>query len=74
MPTTDPVRVRSRRDADPVPDSAGPHVDLTEFRDDHAPLEPALDRLRAAVELAELAELRDTLTEHIGNEGDAVLP
>ena len=68
--------------------SAGPHVDLSELSDDHAALGPMLDRLRrtadtfrarpdedAATALAvALAELRDTLTEHIGDEEPAVLP
>jgi hemerythrin-like domain-containing protein len=68
--------------------SAGPHVDLTELSDDHAALDPALHRLRAAADAfrarpgedtatalaVELAELRDTLTEHIGDEEAAVFP
>jgi hemerythrin-like domain-containing protein len=68
--------------------SAGPHVDLTELSDDHAALDPALDRLRAAADAfrarpgedtatalaVELAELRDTLTEHIGDEEASVFP
>jgi hemerythrin-like domain-containing protein len=68
--------------------SAGPHVDLTELSDDHAALDPALDRLRAAADAfrarpgedtatglaVELAELRDALTEHIGDEEASVLP
>ncbi|MGY1823294.1 hemerythrin domain-containing protein [Geodermatophilus sp. SYSU D00079] len=68
--------------------SAGPHVDLTELSDDHAALDPALHRLRdtadafrarpgedTATALAvELAELRDTLTEHIGDEEASVFP
>jgi hemerythrin-like domain-containing protein len=69
-------------------ESAGPHVDLSELSDDHAALDPMLDRLRAAAdgyqarpgevtatELAlALAELRDVLTEHIGEEELAVFP
>ncbi|MGY1709061.1 hemerythrin domain-containing protein [Geodermatophilus sp. SYSU D00758] len=68
--------------------SAGPHVDLTELSDDHAALDPALARLRAAADAfrarpgadtatamgAELAELRDSLTEHIGEEEAALFP
>jgi hemerythrin-like domain-containing protein len=68
--------------------SAGPHVDLTELSDDHAALDPALHRLRAAADAyrarpdedtatalaVELAELRDTLTEHIGDEEASVFP
>ncbi|MGR6965274.1 hemerythrin domain-containing protein [Geodermatophilus sp. URMC 61] len=68
--------------------SAGPHVDLTELSDDHAALDPALDRLRTAADAfrarpgedtatalaVELAELRDTLTEHIGDEEASVFP
>ncbi|MGY1690343.1 hemerythrin domain-containing protein [Geodermatophilus sp. SYSU D01105] len=68
--------------------SAGPHVDLTELSDDHAALDPALHRLRAAADAyrarpgedtataiaVELAELRDTLTEHIGEEEAALFP
>jgi hemerythrin-like domain-containing protein len=69
-------------------DSAGPHVDLSELSDDHAALTPMLDRLQTsgaafaarpgedtATALAvALAELRDTLTEHIGEEEAAVFP
>jgi hemerythrin-like domain-containing protein len=69
-------------------ESAGPHVDLTELSDDHAALSPMLDRLRAAADgyrarpgedtatalATALAELRDTLTEHIGEEEAAVFP
>ncbi|WP_448616236.1 hemerythrin domain-containing protein [Modestobacter sp. URMC 112] len=68
--------------------SAGRHVDLTELSDDHAALGSMLDRLRraadtfracpeedAATALAvELAGLRDSLTEHVGEEEGAVLP
>ena len=68
--------------------SAGPHVDLTELSDDHAALDPALDRLRASADAfrarpaedaatalaVELAELRDTLTGHIGDEEASVFP
>ena len=69
-------------------ESAGPHVDLSELSDDHAALDPMLDRLRAAVDgydarpgedtatalALALADLRDTLTEHIGEEEAAVFP
>lgn len=69
--------------------SAGPHVDLAELSDDHAGLDPLLDRIRAgarafaarpqdedtATALAvDLAELRDTLDEHIADEEASVLP
>lgn len=69
--------------------SAGPHVDLAELSDDHAALDPLLDRIRAgaaafgarpadedaATALAvDLAELRDTLDEHIADEEASVLP
>ncbi|MGY1986888.1 hemerythrin domain-containing protein [Blastococcus sp. SYSU DS0669] len=69
--------------------SAGSHVDLTELSDDHSALDPLLDRIRAgaaafaarpadedaATALAvDLAELRDTLEEHIADEEASVLP
>ncbi|PRY39358.1 hemerythrin-like domain-containing protein [Geodermatophilus tzadiensis] len=68
--------------------SAGPHVDLTELSDDHAALDPALARLRTTADAfrarpgedtatalaVELADLRDTLTEHIGDEEASVFP
>ena len=68
--------------------SAGRHVDLSELRDDHAALSPALDRLRrSAAALAarpdedtatalavELAELRDALDEHVREEEALVVP
>lgn len=68
--------------------SAGPSVDLSELRDDHAALEPALERLRRAGDAfaarpgedtatalaVELAELRDALVEHVGDEEAVVLP
>ncbi|MGY1592292.1 hemerythrin domain-containing protein [Geodermatophilus sp. SYSU D00708] len=68
--------------------SAGPHIDLTELSDDHAALDPALHRLRATADAfrarpgedtatalaVELAELRDTLTEHISDEEASVFP
>ncbi|NEK57029.1 hemerythrin domain-containing protein [Geodermatophilus sabuli] len=69
--------------------SAGPHVDLTELSDDHAALDPLLSRVRAAAAAfaarpasedaatalaVELADLRDTLVEHITDEEAAVLP
>ena len=69
-------------------ESAGPHVDLSELSDDHAALDPMLARLRAAADAfatrpgedtatalaTVLAELRDTLTEHIGEEEATVFP
>jgi hemerythrin-like domain-containing protein len=69
-------------------ESAGPHVDLTELSDDHAALDPMLSRLRSCADAfaarpgedsatalaTALAELRDTLTEHIGEEEAAVFP
>ncbi|MCF6743968.1 hemerythrin domain-containing protein [Blastococcus sp. KM273128] len=69
--------------------SAGPSVDLGELSDDHAALDPLLERIRAgaaafaarpadedtATALAvDLAELRDTLEEHIADEEASVLP
>ncbi|MGK5684197.1 hemerythrin domain-containing protein [Actinoplanes sp. URMC 104] len=66
--------------------SAGAHVDLTELTDDHAVLDPKLARIRsgaAAVatnrtvpaELAaDLADLRDTLHEHIADEERTIVP
>ena len=69
--------------------SAGAHVDLAELSDDHAALDPLLDRIRAgatafaarpadedaATALAvDLAELRDLLDEHIADEEASVLP
>jgi hemerythrin-like domain-containing protein len=69
-------------------ESAGPHVDLTELSDDHTALHPLLARLRTAADAfrsrpdedaatalaTALAELRDTLTEHIGEEEATVFP
>ena len=71
-----------------IVESAGPHVDLSELSDDHAALDPMLDRLRAAADAfaarpgedaatalaTALAELRDTLTEHIAEEERDVFP
>ena len=66
--------------------SAGAHVDLTELTDDHAVLEPKLQRVRAgaaalrtggqvsAALAADLADLRDTLHEHIGDEEKTIVP
>ena len=68
--------------------SAGPHVDLSELSDDHAALDPALDRLRVAADAyaarpdedaatalaVELAEVRDALVEHLREEEAVVLP
>jgi hemerythrin-like domain-containing protein len=65
---------------------AGAHVDLTELTDDHAVLEPKLQRVRAgaaalrtagqvsAALAADMADLRDTLHEHIGDEEKTVVP
>ncbi len=69
--------------------SAGPDVDLAGLSDDHAALDPLLDRIRAgarrfraapsdedaATALAvDLAELRDVLAEHVADEEASVLP
>nr|WP_221382294.1 hemerythrin domain-containing protein [Actinoplanes polyasparticus] len=66
--------------------SAGAHVDLTELTDDHAVLDPKLARIRAGAaalaathvvpaELAaDLADLRDTLREHIADEERTIVP
>lgn len=67
-----------------LPDAS---VDLAGLEDDHAQLDPALDRLRAtcaeftrsaagsAAALAEqLGQLRDSLAEHIADEESAVFP
>ncbi len=69
--------------------SAGAHVDLTELSDDHAVLDPKLDRVRAGAAAlrsreslpqsrsalaADLADLRDTLTEHIEEEERDIIP
>ncbi|TFV44384.1 hemerythrin domain-containing protein [Blastococcus sp. TF02A-35] len=68
--------------------SAGPHVDLAGLSDDHAALDPLLDRIRAGarrfaarpdedtatVLAVDLAELRDLLDEHIADEEASVLP
>src|SRR5690349_13478011 len=66
--------------------SAGAHVDLTELTDDHAVLDPKLTRIRGgAAELrsghivpaelaADLADLRDTLHEHIADEERTIVP
>ena len=67
--------------------SAGPQVDLTELSDDHRVLEPKLARIRAGAaalrsnpapsprELAaDLADLRDTLVEHITDEEQSIIP
>lgn len=65
---------------------AGPHVDLSELTDDHAVLDPKLARIRAgaaalksggsvAPELAaDMADLRDTLHEHIADEERTIIP
>ncbi|WP_250038216.1 hemerythrin domain-containing protein [Paractinoplanes maris] len=66
--------------------AAGAHVDLTELTDDHAVLDPKLARVRSgaaalkagrtvSAELAaDLADLRDTLHEHIGDEERMIVP
>ena len=66
--------------------SAGAHVDLTELTDDHAVLDPKLARIRfgagalrdrrtVSAELAaDLADLRDTLHEHIEDEERTIVP
>lgn len=66
--------------------SAGAHVDLTELTDDHAVLGPGLARIRegaaalrathtVSTELAaDLADLRDTLHEHIADEERTIVP
>lgn len=66
--------------------AAGAHVDLTELTDDHAVLDPKLARIRSAAaalkaghivsaELAaDLADLRDTLREHIADEERTIVP
>ncbi len=70
-------------------ESAGPHVDLTELSDDHRVLDPKLERIRAGAAAlrsgtltpenwtalaADLADLRDTLAEHIADEEASILP
>jgi hemerythrin-like domain-containing protein len=66
--------------------SAGAHVDLTELSDDHAVLDPKLARIRAGARqlrdrqrvtpelAADLADLRDTLHEHIADEERTIVP
>ncbi|MBU2666237.1 hemerythrin domain-containing protein [Actinoplanes bogorensis] len=66
--------------------AAGAHVDLTELTDDHAVLDPKLARIRSgaaalkaghivSAELAaDLADLRDTLHEHIADEERTIVP
>jgi len=66
--------------------SAGAHVDLTELADDHSVLDPKLARIRSGAaalkagqvvpaELAaDLADLRDTLREHIADEERTIIP
>jgi len=66
--------------------AAGPHVDLTELADDHSALDPKLARIRSGAaalrtarvvpaELAaDLADLRDTLREHIADEERTIVP
>jgi hemerythrin-like domain-containing protein len=66
--------------------AAGAHVDLTELTDDHSVLDPKLARIRAGARslaashavspelAADLADLRDTLTEHIGDEERTIIP
>jgi hemerythrin-like domain-containing protein len=67
-------------------ESAGPHVDLTELTDDHAVLDPKLHRVRAgaaalratgevpAALAADMADIRDTLHEHIADEERTIVP
>ncbi|MET0426506.1 MAG: hemerythrin domain-containing protein [Actinoplanes sp.] len=66
--------------------SAGAHVDLTELTDDHAVLDPKLARIRSGAAVlrtrqsvtpelaADLADLRDTLREHIEDEERTIVP
>jgi hemerythrin-like domain-containing protein len=66
--------------------SAGAHVDLTELTDDHAVLDPKLHRIRAGAQALraegvvsaaladDLADLRDTLHEHIADEEKTIVP
>ena len=66
--------------------SAGAHVDLTELSDDHSVLDPKLHRVRAgagalradgvvtAALAADLADIRDTLHEHIADEEKTIIP
>ncbi|MEU4690361.1 hemerythrin domain-containing protein [Actinoplanes sp. NPDC023714] len=66
--------------------AAGAHVDLTELTDDHAVLDPKLARIRAGAAAlksghtvtpalaADLADLRDTLREHIADEERTIVP
>ncbi|MFC8043384.1 hemerythrin domain-containing protein [Nocardia sp. NPDC057353] len=66
--------------------AAGAHVDLTELSDDHAELDPKLDRIRAGAaalretrtvtaELAaDLADLRDTVRGHVTDEERTIVP
>jgi hemerythrin-like domain-containing protein len=66
--------------------TAGAHVDLTELSDDHAVLDPKLQRVRAGARVlraggrvsatlaADFADLRDTLHEHIDDEEKTIVP
>jgi hemerythrin-like domain-containing protein len=66
--------------------SAGAHVNLAELTDDHAVLDPKLHRLRAGAQAlkaegvvspalaADMADLRDTLHEHIEDEEKTIVP
>ena len=66
--------------------SAGAHVDLAELTDDHAVLDPKLQRIRAGAQelrstasvspalAAGMADLRDTLHEHIADEEKTIVP
>jgi Hemerythrin HHE cation binding domain len=66
--------------------SAGAHVDLTELTDDHAVLDPKLAAIRAGAAAlrtrrtvsadlaADVADLRDTLHEHIADEERTIVP
>lgn len=66
--------------------SAGAHVDLTELSDDHSVLDPKLSRVRAGAQdlrasgvvsaalAADLADIRETLHEHIADEEKTIIP
>jgi hemerythrin-like domain-containing protein len=66
--------------------AAGAHVDLTELTDDHAVLDPKLQRVRdgarslraggvvSAALAADMADLRDTLHEHVADEEKTIVP
>jgi hemerythrin-like domain-containing protein len=66
--------------------SAGAHVDLTELSDDHSVLDPKLHRVRtgatalrrdgviSAALAADMADIRETLHEHIADEEKTIIP